>query len=86
MKTCMRRSRCSIRYPQRDARRRSEYRGFGLSASQCGLTMCGEWPYRSEDEKLDICPNAQEQAIMQEQEPKAGDSRHSSTSASHRDR
>ena len=72
---------------------RNEARGGGAniealaySASQCGLTMRGEWTYRSEDEKLDICPNAQEQAIMQEQEPKAGDSRHSSTSASHRDR
>jgi len=28
-------------------------------------------------------PNAQEQAIVQEHEPKAGDSSHSSTSASH---
>ena len=82
----MQRSRCSIRDPQRGARRRSEYRSFGLFRSQCGLTMRGEWPYRSEDEKLETWPNAQEQAIIQEQEPKAGDSRHSSTSASHRDR
>jgi hypothetical protein len=48
--------------------------------------MRGEWPDRSEDEKLEIWPNAQERAIIQEQEPKVGDSRHSSTAASHRDR
>ena len=48
--------------------------------------MRGEWPDRSEDEKLETWPNAKERAIIQEQEPKAGDSRHSSTSASHRDR
>jgi hypothetical protein len=43
-------------------------------------------PDRSEDEELETWRNAQEQAIVQEHEPKAGDSCHSSTSASHRDR
>ena len=35
----MQRSHCSIRDPQRGARRRSEYRSFGLFRSQCGLTI-----------------------------------------------
>ena len=82
----MQRSRCSIRDPQRGAQRRSEVEALAYSASQCGLTMRGESPDRSEDEKLETWPNAKERAIIQEQEPKAGDSRHSSTSASHRDR
>ena len=72
MKTCMQRSCCSIRDPQRGARRRSEYRSFGLFRSQCGLTMHSEWPDRSENEKLETRPNAQEQAIVEEQEPKRG--------------
>jgi hypothetical protein len=53
MKTCMRRSRCSIRDPQRGARRRRNIEALAYSASQCGLTMRGEWPDRSEDEKLE---------------------------------
>jgi hypothetical protein len=46
-------------------------RSFGLFCWQCGLTMRGEWPDRSEDEKLETWPNALERAIIQEQEPKA---------------
>jgi len=58
---------------------RNEARGGGAniealaySASQCGLTMRSEWPDRSENEKLETRPNAQEQAIVEEQEPKRG--------------
>jgi hypothetical protein len=34
--------------------------------------MHSEWPDRSENEKLETRPNAQEQAIVEEQEPKRG--------------
>jgi hypothetical protein len=39
----MRRSRCSIRDPRRDARRRSEYRSLGLFCSQRAADDAREW-------------------------------------------